>query len=244
MASNIREKLICKSLAFDGVNDRLTGPLNSIFDIEYNQPFSFGMWYKYPSTDIAIIFSKVNINVDIGYYLEHRVSSNLMRWWFFETQTNFAIWQFNFEESIDTWYHFIVTYDGTVTSGGIKMYLDGVELSQFAFTNSLTGGTVVDSTRNIEIGGNSSGPNFTNINFNTFRMWDTQLDLSQVTKEYNNGFGRLQPVLPDNCKLDLNMSKSVWDGSQFLIKDQSNNVSDFVSNNLGEDQLVTECYQI
>jgi hypothetical protein len=38
--------------------------------------------------------------------------------------------------------------------------------------------------------------------------------------------------------------KSVWDGSQFLIKDQSNNVSDFQTFNLGENQLVTKCYQI
>ena len=89
-----------------------------------------------------------------------------------------------------------------------------------------------------------TGPNFTNINFNTFRMWDTQLDLSRVTKEYNNGFGRLQPVLPNSCKLDLNMSKSIWDGSKFLVKNNTNITSDFESLGMSELNLINNCYQI
>jgi hypothetical protein len=50
---------------------------------------------------------------------------------------------------------------------------------------------------------------------NSVRLWDTNLTNEQALQEYNNGFGRLKPILPDNCKLDLNMSKSVWDGNLY-----------------------------
>ena len=41
MSGIIREKLICKSLQFDGVNDYLEGPLDSLFELERTQSFSF-----------------------------------------------------------------------------------------------------------------------------------------------------------------------------------------------------------
>jgi hypothetical protein len=130
-------------------------------------------------------------------------------------------------------------YDGTGVLSTTKLFFNGTLLNT---ASAAVANLSIVTSNNLQISRRVSNARISTIN--SVRFWNTNLTNEQALQEYNNGFGRLQPVLPDNCKLDLNMSKSVWNGSQFLIKDQSNNVSDFVSNNLGENQLLTECYQI
>jgi hypothetical protein len=75
-------------------------------------------------------------------------------------------------------------------------------------------------------------------------MWNKELSFEEVTKEYNNGFGRLTPISKGNCILDIDLAKSIWDGSKFLIKNGDNITSDFESFNMSESDLINGCYQI
>ena len=62
MSSNIREKLICKSLYFDGVGDWAQGSnSNNEYDfIEYNLPWTMQVAFQYKGTPPTYLLSTYN----------------------------------------------------------------------------------------------------------------------------------------------------------------------------------------
>jgi hypothetical protein len=243
MGGIIREKLICKSLDFDGVGDWAQGSnTNNEYDfIEYNLPWTMQVAFQYKGTPPTYLLSTYNGGTTPRGWDFYVVNANSFRFNFANNAV--ANFQMSFLPPsslvIDDWYFLTLIYDGTGVLSTTKLFFNGTLLNT---ASAAVANLSIVTSNNLQISRRVSNARISTIN--SVRFWNTNLTNEQALQEYNNGFGRLQPVLPDNCKLDLNMSKSVWNGSQFLIKDQSNNVSDFVSNNLGENQLLTECYQI
>ena len=239
MSSNIREKLICKSLEFDGVNDWAQGSnSNNEYDfIDYDLPFTISLAFQYKSIGSWLISTYNNSTTPNGWALYAQNPTTIRFSFYFDTLTIRNAQVASLPSLIvDNWYFLTYIYDGSGDLTNSKWYINGQYFASL-------GGTVtfsVITSNNMEIARRGS---VADLNMNFVRLWNTNLTDEQALQEYNNGFGRLQPVLPNNCKLDLNMSKSVWDGSQFLIKDQSNNVSDFQTFNMGENQLINNCYQ-
>jgi len=240
MGIDVGEKLICKSLEFDGVNDFALGSnTNNEYDfIDYNLPFTISVAFQYKTSGSWLISTYNASTTPQGWALYAQNPTTIRFSFYFDSLTIRNAQAASIPSLIvDNWYFLTYIYDGSGVGSNSKWYING----QYYAT---LGGTVtfsVITSNNVDIASRGS---FANLNMNSVRLWNTNLTDEQALQEYNNGFGRIKPVLPDNCKLDLNMSKSVWNGSQFLIKDQSNNVSDFQTRNMGEDQLINGCYQI
>ena len=242
MGIDVGEKLICKSLEFDGVNDWAQGSnSNNEYDfIEYNLPWTMQIAFRYKGRVPTYLISAYNnLTIPRGWVFYTANASSIRFNFAYDTVANF---QMSFLPPTrlvrDDWYFLTLIYDGTGVLSTTKLFFNGTLL--YTASAAVANLSIVTSN-DLNIARLSSSARESTIN--SVRFWNTNLTNEQALQEYNNGFGRLEPVLPNNCKLDLNMSKSVWDGSQFLIKDQSNNVSDFQTFNLGENQLVTKCYQ-
>jgi hypothetical protein len=245
MGGIVREKLICKSLAFDGVNDHLTGPLDSLFELERTQSFSFGFNVKpitINSGTSNMLLTKYSNPPARGYYIA--VQSNKI---VFSLQSNGGTNGISVRtvQTLNTgqWYHLIATYDGSSSASGVNLYIDGVLQSTTIGFDNLTD-TIINSSVPLRINTLVTPSRPLNSDTKLVRMWNKELSFEEITKEYNNGFGRLTPISKGNYILDIDLAKSIWDGSKFLIKNGDNITSDFESINMSESSLINECYQI
>jgi hypothetical protein len=246
MSGIIREKLICKSLQFDGVNDYLEGPLDSLFELERTQSFSFGFNVK-----------PITINSGTSNMLLTKYSNPPSQGYFcsiFDT----GVFRLDLQhfgggngisvrtvQTLNTgqWYHLIATYDGSSSASGVNLYIDGVLQSTTIGFDNLTD-TIINSSVPLRINTLITPSRPLNSETKLVRMWNKELSFEEITKEYNKGFGRLTPISKGNCILDIDLAKSIWDGAKFLIKNGDNITSDFESNNMTESDLINECYQI
>ena len=76
-----------------------------------------------------------------------------------------------------TWYHVLVTYDGSKTAANQSIYLDGSEVSYSTTTDGV--GTQETIEGSWQVGGNSGNSNFDGI-FHDIGFWDRVLDASEI----------------------------------------------------------------
>ena len=246
MSGIIREKLICKSLQFDGVNDYLEGPLDSLFELERTQSFSFGFNVKpitINSGTSNMLLTKYSNPPSQGYFCSI-FDTGVFR---LDLQRNGGGNGISVRtvQTLNTgeWYHLIATYDGSSSASGVNLYIDGVLQSTTIGFDNLTD-SIINSSVPLRINTLVTPSRPLNSDTKLVRMWNKELSFEEITKEYNNGFGRLTPISKGNCILDIDLAKSIWDGSKFLIKNGDNITSDFESNNITESDLINGCYQI
>ena len=99
---------------------------NNILGYEYTAPFSLEFWIKFTSTISQTIISKqegagnftgYGINVNNG-YIRVVIRANASEILSIETNT---------AKNDNIWHHVVMTYDGSNTLAGLKLYVDNVE---------------------------------------------------------------------------------------------------------------------
>ena len=251
MGVDVGEKLICKSLDLDGVNDYISNGVypnpfsgNEIFNFEINNQFSISVWFKIDTLPFTIytIISKYDPSTDRGYGIEIN-GSGIVSFFIIDGGKRMVV-KSSQQIIPDVWYNVIVTYNGSGSYLGQNIYINSINDTVVKTAGVPTTIQVPNAPLEICRLNFLGGSRYVDGLIANVRIWNTELTQTNVNTEYNNGFGRLKPILPNNCKLDLNMSKSVWDGSKFLVKNNTNLTSDFESINMSESSLINECYQI
>ena len=86
-----------------------------------------------------------------------------------------------FTPTLNQWYHFTITYDGSETLGGMKIYFDGVEQT----TSTATSGTytgMTASSGDLVIGANAHADNRTlDGEMDAVRFWNKELSQTEIT---------------------------------------------------------------
>jgi hypothetical protein len=111
-----------KALEFDGTNHV---DLYSHGSLSSDQPFSFSVWI-YPATGEGTILSKISEKYQYrGYDLVveegGKLASHLVHRW---PEDGLKVIAKN-PISLNAWHHLVLTYDGSLKAGGVKLYLDG-----------------------------------------------------------------------------------------------------------------------
>lgn len=88
---------------------------------------------------------------------------------------------------INAWTHLCVTWDGTGTAAGVKVYKNAVSIIMTLNTNTLSGTTV--SAVPMRIGASPDGGSFLNGKLDEVTFWNVALSAAQVTQLYNAGHG-------------------------------------------------------
>ena len=136
------------------------------------------------------------------------------------------------------WYHITVTYDGSSTAAGVKIYVDGVsETISIAF-DTLTGSILTSEV--LKIGGNVTPARYFHGKIASARMWDVELSPTEVIDEYKEGV-KPASVQTGNLILNTDISHSTFNGSEWDIPDLTGITSGYQTVLMEVGDRVSDC---
>lgn len=174
------------SVQMDGVNDRIDVAHNSAIDFGRLSTFTLSGWFKSPNTGTKNYMEKMASNR--GYRLLDSGGNKVQ----FEFRGASTTDRIRVETSSVTdmndgnWHNVCITYDGSGTAAGVKMYIDAAQKG----LTTLNDGLVSDPLNSgvFSIGSRSGGgTNFVG-NIDEISIWDSALTAIQVAELYNSGF--------------------------------------------------------
>ena len=177
--------IINNGFSFDGVNDRVD--FGNVLDFDGSTPFSFSLWSN-PSnlTGVKTLFKKYDASTGKGYVLFY----NNGQLWFYLRDGNSSKLDIRTSSSYTAaMTHITLSYDGSRTPAGTKIYVDGVSQTLVTISNTLTSST--SNTVNLTLS-SDGGVGLSPIGgiIDEFSIWDRELTASEVTELYNSGAGK------------------------------------------------------
>jgi len=182
--------VIKKGFKFDGVNDYVN--MGNVLDFDGSTPFSFSLWSN-PSnlSGVKTLFRKYDTSTGEGYVLFY-YNGQL---WFYLRDGNSSKLDIRTSSSYTTAItHITLSYDGSRTPNGLKIYVNGVSQTLVTISNTLTSST--SNTGNLTLG-SAGGAGLSPIGgiIDEVGIWNRELSASEVTDLYNSGNAKQHPTL-------------------------------------------------
>ena len=172
------------SILFDGVNEFVNVPNNAALDFDGTEEFSVSIWLK-KGAGTGTLLGKMSATF-AGYAL---TTSNTVATFFHVNtlNTNEIRKTFTFSSILNTWSHVVLTYDGSQSAAGAKLYLNGSEIIGSTVNDSLTA-----TTANTSALGFGGIPSFVGTlpfsgNIDEPAIFNIELTSGEVTELYNSG---------------------------------------------------------
>ena len=194
-----------QALKFDGSNDYIDVTNESNFDFDRTNPFSISAWiYSQKTSGSHTFLSKMqNSGNNPGLQLQVDATNSRLIGSLSGTTggcgtdcikntTAFG------SISPNIWYHIVMTYDGSSTAAGMRLYIGGVD-------STVVGGTTISSSplnnQTLIIGQNpSSGGSYFDGKIDDVRIYSRALSASEIRRLYNIG-GTLKIGKTDTASL-------------------------------------------
>ena len=183
--------IINQGFSFDGVND--TVDFGNNLDFDGSTPFSVSCWINtnnVTSSNVPLAKAQ-NLAPFTGYWFLITSTGNLR--FILSNDLNSPNWlaiENSTTLSTSTWYHCVMTYDGSKSSTGLKVYVDNALNTQNVISNTLTGST--SNSINFKLGARNNGF-FYNGLIDEVGVWNRELSSSEVTELYNSGAAKQYP---------------------------------------------------
>jgi len=133
------------AMRFDGVDDRITIANEENFDFDRYDNFSFSMWINPPDFDGAmeVMYGKGDWGVYTGQWVYLASGKPLFRHvgtWSerIDVSTSTAL------SSVNTWYHLVVTYNGSGNAAGVEFYVNNIKQGKTVNSDTLASSTLND----------------------------------------------------------------------------------------------------
>jgi len=180
--------IINNGFSFDGVNDRVD--FGNVLDFDGSTPFSFSLWSN-PSnlSGVKTLFRKYDVLTGEGYVLFY----NNGQLWFYLRDGNSSKLDIRTSSSYTTAItHITLSYDGSRTPSGLKIYVGDVSQTLVTISNTLTSST--SNTANLTLS-SAGGAGLSPIGgiIDEVGIWNRALSASEVTELYNSGLGKQYP---------------------------------------------------
>lgn len=230
----------CKSLDFDGVNERLLTGTEAALNIEWSTPFSIEMWVKIDEqlTTYAYMFKTRNTN---GIIISRALSGGRVRFELNGTGGTNTIVQADSNMVFGSWHHIVVTSDGTGLQSGLEIYINDVQQIKInTGTNNINTGSMLNASTFLEL--MKYGPVYANGKLRSVRMWSNRvLSAGNVNALWNANTYNPSPPHPTDLIADYDMAAAVWNGLRFDVADKSAVTAGLTSENMEEIDLVDDC---
>lgn len=235
---NILKAIYCYSLDFDGVNEYVNCTNNAAFDLDRTNSFTISAWVNVTSYSITTtehIISKYSNPPAQGYFLAVQANKIV-----FSLQSNggtngiivATVNTFNTSQ----WYNIAVTYDGSSSGSGVKIYVNGINEPIDVTADTLTGSTLTSET--LKIGGTVTPARYFNGKISSVRMWNTELLASEVLLEFYNS---QSIVHPGNLIVNTDINNSSFNGTEWDIPDLTGTTSGYQTVLMEVEDRVLDC---
>jgi hypothetical protein len=211
-----------KALDFDGSNDYID--CGNMAHFERTQPFSVEFWMYWDVSGTHSVVSNLDNTASTrgweaileGSVIHLRLSNTWV--------TNMLDVSATHGMSTATWNHVVMTYNGTNSSSGINIFINGVKKSASTVYNSLSG-TIVNNTQTLRVGGRGWGSNYFNGKLDEVKIYDRVLSSSEINASYNNSANRLYRNFTDLNNGNYTYSAYAIDAFGNLAKTSARNVN-------------------
>lgn len=153
-------------------------------DFEIDQPFSFGAWIKAARRGITVaILARMDpAGNGRGWDLWQNYESLAVH--LVDTWDSNAIKVKTVEEVLrfGQWQHVFVTYDGSATPGGLKIYVDGLLADTKVEKNTLQKNATIRTDVPLRVGGREGAAYFHNGATQDLRLYERELASEEVTR--------------------------------------------------------------
>ena len=174
-----------KSILLDGVDDFVT--MGDTLDFERTESFSLSAWIKRGTTGVDdSIVSKMESSGSYRGYFLYITNSNKIRFILrnVNTTSNRLFVDSTSTITNTNWNHILVTYDGSSSGSGVKIYINGV--SDTVTTTGTLSATILNSSP-FNIGARNSNSLFATATIDEVSVFNSELSQSDVTSIYNGG---------------------------------------------------------
>lgn len=155
---------------------------------ENDLPFSISVWVNFESItpDNNTIIAKYRGDISAREWKLGLDSNGIIRFWLahYDSYSDRIGREYNTPLATDIFYNIIITYDGSETEEGIKIWLDGVRVDDDTFSSgTYTGMTNTDS--NLTFGYNYYGSEYFDGLMDDMVIYDKELDPHEVQQLYS-----------------------------------------------------------
>jgi len=172
------------SIVFDGVDDGINLPNNSIFYLTPNQNQTNCGWFNTNKTNTSTIIydARNNLPTTLGYFVGVQ-NNGTLRAWFYNTFTDGSSLQISTPINQNTWYFYSVVFNRT---GLMLLYLNGtlkdsINISPFANNNYSINTNPTIGIKSYSV----SGINPFNGNISNVSIYNRALTAQEVLQNYN-----------------------------------------------------------
>jgi archaellum component FlaF (FlaF/FlaG flagellin family) len=176
------------SFVFDGVDDYLKMDINSIFDIDGSNSFTFSSWVLKSGGLFFPIFQKLyypNASTQDGYRCYIRTGTNEIFVNLYSAgNSNITVSSVD-SISSNVWNNIVVTYDGSQDANGINIYLNGDLLTLNIGSNTYSGTLITGE--HLTFGGQPTptNPLYGTGNISNVSLYNKVLSQSEIAQNYN-----------------------------------------------------------
>ena len=182
--------IINQGFSLDGVND--TVDFGNVLDFDGSTPFSISIWI-YPtslsSTSKIPLAKSSNISPFVGYWFT--ISTSVTAFSLSNSNPGNYLAIINSENlTNNNWYNLLVTYDGSKSPLGTKLYVNANLNTQTVFSDNLTGS--ISNTASLKFGARTNAAYYGG-GIDEVGVWNRVLTSTEVTELYNSGTGKQYP---------------------------------------------------
>jgi hypothetical protein len=227
----------CYSMDLDGVMEYIEAPINAAFDLDRTDVMSFECWVKF---DTFYVFNQFFTKYVGSRGILFTVSLGELR---LDLQNNGGLNGLIIQSTgaaiiTGVWYHLAATYDGSSSPAGVKLYKNGVLLTNGAPISNTLSASIVNAAT-VQIG--RVGSFYVDMKINTARWWNVELTAGEVLTEYNSGSVLTTPVQAASLILNTDINNSTWNGAEYDIPDLTGITAGYQTVNAEVEDLVEDC---
>ncbi len=221
----------------DGVLEYIEAPINAAYDLDRTDVMSFGCWVKFDTFDVFNQFFTKYVGSTGILFL---VSLGELR---LDLQNNGGLNGLGVQSTgaaiiTGVWYHLAATYDGSETPAGVKLYKNGVLLTNGAPISNTLSASIVNAAT-VKIGRVDTF--YADMKINTARWWNAELTAGEVLTEYNSGTVLTTPVQAASLIFNTDINNSTWNGSEYDIPDLTGITAGYTTVNAEEEDKIEDC---
>ncbi len=220
-----------QALILDGSDDYISVSNESQFDFERTDPFSISLWFKFSnnSTNGTLFAKQLNGGnfPGINFYID----GTNRRAYFILVSVDGGGNSLNVSTSMnslnrDTWTHVIMTYDGSSSATGVKIYFNGVSQSLTVGVNSLTSSILNNTSPTFGRNLSSAGSTLKG-SIDDARVYNRELSENEVKSIHKGGTLRTGVSRSADALSNGLVGHWTFDGSKMV-----SNVADSSGNNV------------